>query len=526
MLEGMTEQERVVAGRYRLTTLLGRGGMGAVWCAHDDVLERTVAIKEVDLPAVGSEEEHEALRLRVLREARTAARLDHPNVVRIFDVAEDEGRPWIVMEVLTGRSLAEEIKAEGPLPPARVATIGLAVLDALEAAHRVGVVHRDVKPGNVQLCEGGRVVLTDFGIASSSSDSSITRTGEVVGSPAYMSPERARGGAMAPESDLFSLGATLYHAVEGTQPFERPTPIATLTAVVNDAPGSFSAAGPLRPVLVGLLAKRPEDRWDAGRVRAALNEVAAGREVDEATQAVPVVTGADATQVLPAIPADEPAAPPREPSPSDSGPPTDQGLPVLRPVRRRGRLAWGAAALLVLALAALAGAGYALTRHTGGKDGASNATEDGPFDPGVGGIPSDWVLKKGSGWEVATPSDWRKDGSRYRAPKGGTYAYINVSSTTGTPRGVLEAESGTFGETDNHQDYSQVGEVKDTTWRGQDAATWEFTYRDGDSELLHAEQLAYLDHGKVWVLWWQTHDDEWDSQLDLRDKVIHSFRVT
>ncbi|MDX6226500.1 MAG: eukaryotic-like serine/threonine-protein kinase, partial [Frankiales bacterium] len=121
MLEGMTDQERVVAGRYRLTSLLGRGGMGAVWCAHDEVLERTVAIKEVDLPPVGGDEEHEALRQRVLREARTAARLDHPNVVRIFDVAEDAGRPWIVMEVLTGRSLAEEIKASGPLTPERAA---------------------------------------------------------------------------------------------------------------------------------------------------------------------------------------------------------------------------------------------------------------------------------------------------------------------------------------------------------------------------------------------------------------------
>ncbi|MDQ1688342.1 MAG: eukaryotic-like serine/threonine-protein kinase [Frankiaceae bacterium] len=522
MLEGMTDQERVVAGRYRLTSLLGRGGMGAVWCAHDEVLERTVAIKEVDLPPVGGDEEHEALRQRVLREARTAARLDHPNVVRIFDVAEDAGRPWIVMEVLTGRSLAEEIKASGPLTPERAAEVGLAVLAALEAAHILGVVHRDVKPGNVQLCDDGRVVLTDFGIASSGSDSTITRTGEVVGSPAYMSPERARGEALGPASDLFSLGATLYHAVEGSPPFDRGTPVATLTAVVHDSPGAFAAAGPLRPVLIGMLAKRPEERWDTARVKAALSDVAEGRDINEATQAVPTVPDAEHTQVMPAVLA-EPA--PVPPTPGDSGPPTNQGMTPLVLPRPRRRLAWGAAALVLLVMAALAGAGYAISQN---RHSTANKASDsgGPFDPGQGKVPSDWVVQPGSGWAVATPPDWRKDGTRYRSPRSGTYAYINVSSASGTPTGVLESASGTFGDRDNHEDYTQIGDVSGTTFRGQEAATWEFTYRDGNSQLLHASQLAYLDHGKVWVLWWQTHDDEWQQQLDLRTKVISSFRLT
>jgi hypothetical protein len=523
MLEGMTDQERVVAGRYRLTSLLGRGGMGAVWCAHDEVLERTVAIKEVDLPPVGGDEEHEALRQRVLREARTAARLDHPNVVRIFDVAEDAGRPWIVMEVLTGRSLAEEIKAAGPLTPVRAAQVGLAVLDALGAAHTLGVVHRDVKPGNVQLCDDGRVVLTDFGIASSASDSSITRTGEVVGSPAYMSPERARGEALGPASDLFSLGATLYHAVEGSPPFDRGTPVATLTAVVHDSPGAFAAAGPLRPVLVGLLAKRADERWDTQRVRAALQDVAEGRELDESTQSVPTVPSTEHTQVMPPVVPDATVLPP--PSIADAGPPTNQGLTPLTVPRPRRRLAWGAAALVALVLAALAGAGYAISQQQHSST-TKQAAADGPFDPGQGKVPSDWVVQPGSGWAVATPADWRRDGTRYRSPRTGRYAYINVSSATGTPREVLEAASGTFGDRDNHQDYSQIGDVSDVTFRGLDAATWEFTYRDGDSQLLHAEQLAFLDHGKVWVLWWQTHDDQWQEQLDLRTEVISSFRVT
>jgi hypothetical protein len=498
--------------------------MGAVWCAHDDVLERSVAVKEVDLPSVGSPEEHEALRARVLREARLAARLDHPNVVRIFDVAEDEGRPWIVMEVLTGRSLAEEIKASGPLPPQRAAAVGLAVLDALEAAHRLGVMHRDVKPGNVQLCEDGRVVLTDFGIASSASDMSLTKTGEVVGSPAYMSPERARGESLGPHSDLFSLGATLYHAVEGSPPFERGTPLATLTAVVHDSPGAFAAAGPLRPVLVGLLAKRADERWDTARVRSALKEIAAGRELNEATQAVPLIGAAETTQVLPQVAA-EPDLEARRPSLQDPGPPTDEGMPLIGPPRRRHRLAWGSAALMVLALAALAGAGWAVLHAKGGGSAGRSSSADGPFAPGKGKVPSDWVVRQGTGWTVATPAGWYRDGSRYRAPRSGPYAYINVSSSTGSPRRVLEAASGSFGERDNHQDYRAIHEVETTTFRGQEAATWEFTYRDGNSEVLHASQLAYLDQGRVWVLWWQTHDDQWDEQTSLRDTVISSFLV-
>lgn len=520
MLEGMTVDERLVAGRYRLRSLLGRGGMGSVWLADDEVLERQVAIKEVDLsPAVGSDD-HDLLRERVMREARTAARLDHPNVVRIFDVAEEEGRPWIVMEVLTGCTLAQEIRDNGPLSPVRAASIGLALLDALEAAHRVGVVHRDVKPGNVQLCEDGRVVLTDFGIASSASDSSITRTGEVVGSPAYMSPERARGESLGPASDLFSLGATLYHAVEGQAPFDRGTPVATLTAVVHDSPGSFSASGPLRPVLVGLLAKRAEERWEPARVRAALRQVAAGLDVDEATQTVATVATASSSGQAAAV-----TESPLPPVPGDSGPPTDPSLTPLPPARpRRARLGWGVSALVLVVLAALAGAGYAVHQRSGGSPQRS-ASADGPFGPGQGPIPGDWELHKTGSWAVATPPNWRKDGSRYRSPKGGTYAYINVSSTTdGTPRQVLEQASGTFGDRDNHQDYRQIGEVSELTFRGQDAATWEFTYRDGNSVLLHARQLAYLSGGKVWILWWQTYDSDWGSLRSLGDQVIATFR--
>src|SRR3954453_14493836 len=224
--------QRLVAGRYRLQTPLGRGGMGVVWAAEDELLQRPVAIKEVRFPPTIDDTERELLRERTMREARTAARLDHPCAVRVFDVCEDEDQPFIVMERLIGRTLSDVIKRDGPLPPARAAEIGLCLLDALDAAHAAGIVHRDVKPGNVVVRADGRVTLTDFGLASTAGDPSITSTGLLLGSPAYIAPERARGGLPEPSSDWWSLGATLYTVVEGKPPFDKPEPFATLTAVV------------------------------------------------------------------------------------------------------------------------------------------------------------------------------------------------------------------------------------------------------------------------------------------------------
>src|SRR5947208_5417640 len=253
--------------------------MGVVWMAHDDLLDRMVALKEV----VASDAS-EDVRERLLREARAAARLDHPGAVRIYDVVDEADHstpPWIVMEVLTGRTLKDAVNVDGPLPPPRVAEIGVALIDALAAAHRAGILHRDVKPANVQLCDDGRVVLTDFGIAQVTGDSSITRTGDIVGSPAYMSPERARGEQLGPESDLFALGATLYAAVEAEPPFDRETPLATLTAIVNDPPRPCRNAGPLAPVLAGLLAQDPRQRMRADEARATLSAIVRGSDPSE-----------------------------------------------------------------------------------------------------------------------------------------------------------------------------------------------------------------------------------------------------
>ncbi|MCQ0019514.1 serine/threonine-protein kinase [Actinomadura madurae] len=210
-----------IAGRYELVEVLGRGGMGAVWRALDRTLDREVAIKEMSPPQGLDDEQVERVHARTFREARSAARLDHPRIVTVYDVVEEDGRPWIVMQLVRAEGLDKAIAREGRLPPDRVASIGLDLLDALGAAHSAGVVHRDVKPGNVLLPDG-RAVLTDFGIATVAGDETLTQAGAIVGSPAYLAPEQARYQKATPASDLWSLGGTLYAAVEGRPPYQRP----------------------------------------------------------------------------------------------------------------------------------------------------------------------------------------------------------------------------------------------------------------------------------------------------------------
>ncbi|MFC0860868.1 protein kinase [Sphaerimonospora cavernae] len=251
-------QGRLVGGRYHLVEQIGRGGMGVVWRAHDELLDREVAVKEVRFDSAMGDELSD-LNRRTMREARAAGRLTHPNVVVVHDVIEEDDRPWIVMQLVPSRSLGQVIRQDGPLTPERTAEIGLQVLDALRAAHRQGVLHRDVKPENVLLAEDGRVVLTDFGIARIEADSTMTRTG-LVGTPAFIPPERLRGSPAQRESDLWSLGATLYAAVEGRPPHDKGMAMATMHAVLNEEPVPPKHAGRLGPVLTRLLAKEPEDR--------------------------------------------------------------------------------------------------------------------------------------------------------------------------------------------------------------------------------------------------------------------------
>ncbi|MFJ9345724.1 protein kinase [Streptomyces sp. NPDC101237] len=280
-------QGLLIAGRYRLADIIGSGGMGRVWRAHDEVLHRAVAIKELTAALYVSESDQAVLLARTRAEARAAARINHSAVVTVHDVLEHDGRPWIVMELVEGHSLADEVKERGRVEPREAARIGLWVLRALRAAHGAGVLHRDIKPGNVLLGRDGRVLLTDFGIAQIEGDTTITRTGEVVGSVDYLAPERVRGHDPGPSSDLWALGATLYTAVEGRSPFRRTSPLTTMQAVVEDEATEPRNAGPLEPVITALLRKEPDQRPGPEETEHMLAEAAEGRRPNGAQAYVP-----------------------------------------------------------------------------------------------------------------------------------------------------------------------------------------------------------------------------------------------
>ncbi|WP_432018290.1 protein kinase domain-containing protein [Streptomyces sp. 1222.5] len=291
-------ERRLLAGRYRLGDVLGRGGMGTVWRAEDETLGRTVAVKELRFPTNIDEDEKRRLITRTLREAKAIARIRNNSAVTVFDVVDEDDRPWIVMELVEGKSLAEVIREDGLLEPKRAAEVGLAILDVLRSAHREGILHRDVKPSNVLIAEDGRVVLTDFGIAQVEGDPSITSTGMLVGAPSYISPERARGHKPGPAADLWSLGGLLYAAVEGIPPYDKGSAIATLTAVMTEPLEEPKNAGPLRDVIYGLLTKDPAKRLDDAGARAMLSVVlhSPTPEPMDATRVVPLPGRPDASE--------------------------------------------------------------------------------------------------------------------------------------------------------------------------------------------------------------------------------------
>ncbi|MET9481144.1 protein kinase [Streptomyces sp. NPDC006638] len=288
---------RLLAGRYRLGAVLGRGGMGTVWRALDEMLGRTVAVKELRFPSSIDDDEKRRLITRTLREAKAIARIRNSGAVTVFDVVDEDDRPWIVMELVEGKSLAEAVREDGLLPPRRAAEVGLAILDVLRSAHREGILHRDVKPSNVLIAEDGRVVLTDFGIAQVEGDPSVTSTGMLVGAPSYISPERARGHKPGPAADLWSLGGLLYASVEGSPPYDKGSAIATLTAVMTEPLDPPKHAGPLTDVIYGLLDKDPERRLDDSGARALLQAI-----VDAPERPAEPEPGAEATRVVPLPP--------------------------------------------------------------------------------------------------------------------------------------------------------------------------------------------------------------------------------
>ncbi|MDP9388970.1 MAG: serine/threonine protein kinase, partial [Actinomycetota bacterium] len=317
---------RCVGGRYTLLEPLGRGGMGTVWRGHDELLRRDVAVKQVAVHAGAPGSPSASARERVMREAQAAARLSHPASVTVYDVLEEDGSIYIVMELLVADTLAGVVERAGPLAPADAARLGAELAGVLDAAHRQGIVHRDVKPGNVMVLPSGGVKLTDFGIASVKDDPALTATGQVLGSPSYMAPEQALGERAGPAADSWGLGATLYFAVEGRPPFERPGALSTLTAVVNDDPAPPQLAGPLAPVLQGLLAKDPGARPTPADARRALRALAEQvSRPSAAPVAEPPLAPPDdptATAVMDVPPPPVRAAPaPRHPPPQAVPPP-------------------------------------------------------------------------------------------------------------------------------------------------------------------------------------------------------------
>ncbi|GAA4629368.1 hypothetical protein GCM10023196_049830 [Actinoallomurus vinaceus] len=333
----------LLGGRYRLVREIGAGGFGRVWQACDEELRVDVAVKEVWLPPATSAAEHGERLARAKREARNAAKLrGHPNIVAVHDALTVDDAPWIVMDLVRGHSLEQRIAKRGRLPADDTAGIAAALLGALAAAHDAGITHRDVKPANILLADDGRVLLTDFGIAEHHADTGLTASGTIVGSVEYIAPERLDGKAAGPASDLFSLGATLYHAVEGASAFRRDTPTATITAVLLRNPPPPAHAGPLTTLITRLLDKDPHARPDIAEARRLLDTPHAGESTKPATKRLTTSTATKALPTTFGTNLDDSKSPAR-PSPAP-----EKALPRKKPDLLRS--ASGVIALIVLGI--------------------------------------------------------------------------------------------------------------------------------------------------------------------------------
>ncbi|MGW0802921.1 serine/threonine-protein kinase [Nonomuraea sp. NPDC002799] len=535
--------ERQVSNRYRLIEPLGEGGMGVVWRAYDELLDRTVAIKEVRYSGVGDAQRAE-LNRRTIREARAAGRLDHPSVVVIHDVVEEDGRPWIVMQLVRSSSLAEVVRERGPLPVGQVAVIGGRVLDALRAAHATGVLHRDVKPENVLLADDGRVVLTDFGIASLEAEAGLTATGGLVGTPAYMPPERLNGEPARPESDLWSLGATLYAAVEGEPPFRRDSWAATVAAVLRDAPAPPRRAGALEPVIMGLLHRDLAARMPADQAARLLYEAASTRSPATGVQ-------------------DRPSSAPLPHHPTAGGRQRHATLPP-RPAgpARRNRALWIGVPAVVAVLAVLGTGGVLLsdrwagqpgprTPTSGGRTSATTATTAPATDeptPAATDEPTPAATK--SATPAPIPAGWRsyrhQDGrfsmalpAAWQAKRTPGRDSISVTRP-GVPAALivewtvpdipwddpvrhwagLEKEIRAKGE---FRRYTRL-RITATGYLGMDAADWEFT-RLRDGKLIHVVNRGFHTRdGRPYAIYWETLDSRWDQDKHYLQTFLKTFR--
>ncbi|WP_267463926.1 serine/threonine-protein kinase [Actinokineospora iranica] len=405
--------DRLVAGRYRLRRLLGQGSMGTVWEAYDEYLRRPVAVKQVRLPPGVPQAQADELRERTLREARAIAVVSHPNVITLHDVALEDDEPFVVMEFMAATSLAELLKANGPLDTTQAAIVADAVAAGLAAAHSAGITHRDVKPGNVLVGPDGRVKLTDFGIARNVSERTLTRTGVMLGSPSYIAPEIASGGQVTPQADLWGLGATLFAAVEGNAPYDPDGAVVeTIAKVVDGEVPQPAHEGPLRPIITGLMVKDPTARLPLREVRERLHPLLPA-------PGSPAYRSFAVTEDTPTVapkPITPPPAPPPAPPGETSAPlaPAPGPLPFAAPPRRPGAAALAVAAVLLFMVAAAAG--FALTRVVGGQ--AILPPDPPPTSPPASAPLRDLVPRtadaatlageQGGGFTIPAPADWVK----------------------------------------------------------------------------------------------------------------------
>jgi hypothetical protein len=541
MTTAMPVSETLIADRYRLTEELGRGGMGVVWAGFDELLHRSVAIKEVHFPGGLSAEDAERLAGRTWREARAVAAVDTPAAVKVFDVVEHDGRPWIVMELVSGTTLTERLRERGALPDSEVARIGLALLDALDAAHAAGVLHRDVKPSNVLIGYDGRIALTDFGIATVDGDHSAgnTTSGVVLGSPAYVAPERLQGQTPTAAADLWSLGATLWTASEGRPPYEGPTIFAVMNSVATLDPPSCSRCNePLADLMRRLMDRDPARRPTAHEARSTLERVAADRGASPApkppspTMELPIgfdrttiLDGAAPAAVVPPVAAAQPAGGDR--------PVAAQASPAEQPSaapggRRASRLPL---ALALIAVAAAAAVAVVLaTRGDGSHPRASTDSREGHHSASQSAVslPSDWTKYRDPdlGWRVGVPPGWtrsvRSNGTMFSDPAGGRYFLIATRYPAGSSAvGAWQDSERSFRA--SHAAYSRIRLESTNVDGAKDAADWEFTYSEGGASL-HALDHAIVVGNRGYAVYVQSHTDQWDASQALFDHVIASFR--
>jgi hypothetical protein len=554
----------VVAGRYRLLEVVGVGGMGRVWRAHDELLDRTVAVKELALPEGTSPAERRAAQAGIVREARTAARLDHPHVVRVFDVVRTADRSWIVMEHVASRSLYDVVAQEGPLGHREAARVGLAILGALRAAHAAGVLHRDIKPHNVLIGTDGRVVLTDFGLATFAHPGAGARDpGALLGSPYYVAPERLRDGTSGAPGDLWSLGATLYTAVEGRPPFARATVADSMAAAVADPPRRARRPGPVHDIVTRLLAKDPDERPAHADVHAALKATvtpaigisrvpAPRRPVRLQPAAAPVPSApVPSAPVLPPPPVPPPA---RSPTPAVESPAVPEGGSVGAALDGRRR---GAGRVRVL----LAAAGVVLAAVVGTAAAAAAQRDDSPTATRRGGtaaVPAT-VAATGAcagapgtsmaGYPVvpgpyALPDGWRwhRDpaGFRLAVPRGWTRSTVGTAVCFGDPDGTrvftVDTAAPSTRQPLRHWQGVERGARADGLLPGYarismgvlllrgGGADWEYVWTPAGGPAQHVRRLLLVGTGgRAYLLQWSTREQDWALDLFNQQRILSSL---